>query len=183
MNSHPNIILESKEFVTALISLGANLSSDFYSPNELVLQALLKLDEISQQKLQASALYETEASDCPPGSPNFVNAVAAICLAKESSAEALLDRLQEIEKEFGRNSVSPINAPRTLDLDLLYFGATVCSSPGLELPHPRAVQRRFVLEPLAEIAPDLILPGQSVPVWKLLESLPKAPWVRKLSNN
>ena len=182
MSSHLNIILESEDFVTALIGLGANLSSDLGSPAELVRQALLKLGTISQQEIQASALYESEAMDCPPGSPNFINAVAVIFSPRGYGAETLLDQLQAIEKEFGRDARPQTNAPRTLDLDLLCFGAAQSSSPRLELPHPRAASRRFVLEPLAELAPNLILPGQIVPVQVLLEGLPSQPWVRKLSN-
>ena len=167
--------------MTALIGLGANLASDFGSPAESICLALFELGRLSQTEICASALYESEAVGCPPGSPNFINAVVAISLPSAHGAEELLDLLQIIEKDFGRAFDPQSNAPRSLDLDLLCFGSTTRSSPRLDLPHPRATLRRFVLEPLAEIAPDLILPGQIEPVRELLDCLPPKPWVRRLS--
>jgi 2-amino-4-hydroxy-6-hydroxymethyldihydropteridine diphosphokinase len=181
MSSHQNIILESEDAMTALIGLGANLASDLGSPTESIYLALLELGRLSLTEICASALYESEAIGCPPGSPNFINAVVAISLPRDHDAEVLLDLLQNIERDFGRAFNRQSNAPRSLDLDLLCFGSTVISSPRLDLPHPRATLRRFVLEPLAEIAPDLILPGQIVPVRELLDCLPPKPWVRRLS--
>ena len=88
--------------------------------------------------------------------PDFVNAVAAI--RTELSARALLDALLAIEREQGRVRAFP-NAPRTLDLDIALYGKCVTSEPGLSLPHPRMHERAFVLAPLAEIAPDVLVPG------------------------
>ena len=86
-------------------------------------------------------------------------------------AEELLTRLQVLEKEFGRAPKVVLNEARPLDLDLIAFGDEVRHSPALILPHPRAHLRRFVLAPLAEIAPDLILPGQKKSVRELLQTL------------
>jgi 2-amino-4-hydroxy-6-hydroxymethyldihydropteridine diphosphokinase len=86
----------------------------------------------------------------------------------------LLRRLQELEKEFGRRPKKIPNEPRVLDLDLIAFGSQIVNSPELVLPHPRAHLRRFVLEPLNEIAPDFVLPGQKKSVRELLSSLPLA---------
>lgn len=88
--------------------------------------------------------------------------------------DSLLKKLQDLEKEFGRAPKKVFNEPRPLDLDLIAFGSEVRSTSELTLPHPRAHLRRFVLEPLAEIAPDLVLPGQGRPVAALLQDLAKA---------
>ena len=86
-----------------------------------------------------------------------------------------------MEKEFGREPKQVLNEPRLLDLDLIAFGAETRNSPDLILPHPRAHRRRFVLQPLAEIAPDFILPGQSKTVSQLLAELPETEIVARLA--
>ncbi len=85
--------------------------------------------------------------------------------------ETLLDKLQALEKEFGRRPKKVLNEPRMLDLDLIAFGRTTRNTPLLILPHPRAHERRFVLEPLSEIAPDFVLPGKTRTVRELLREL------------
>ena len=85
--------------------------------------------------------------------------------------ESLLAKLQALEKEFGRKPKKVLNEPRPLDLDLIAFGNQTRAAKELTLPHPRAHQRRFVLQPLSEIAPNLILPGQAKTVAQLLAKL------------
>jgi len=80
--------------------------------------------------------------------------------------------MQDLEKVFGRAPKKIINEPRPLDLDLIAFGQEIRNSPELILPHPRAHLRRFVLQPLSEIAPELVLPGQGKTVAELLAGLP-----------
>ncbi|MFT5466354.1 MAG: 2-amino-4-hydroxy-6-hydroxymethyldihydropteridine diphosphokinase [Verrucomicrobiales bacterium] len=118
---------------------------------------------------RSGGVYETEPVDCPPGSPAFLNTVVEV----ESDLEplALLDFAQQIEREAGRTFSVIANAPRPLDLDLLYFGDLVLNSPRLTLPHPRLHLRRFVLIPLADISPDLIPAGQTQTVQQLLTDL------------
>ncbi len=97
--------------------------------------------------------------------------------------DALLAALQRIESSLGRPLPRPPlrNAPRTLDLDLLYAGELVVERNGLALPHPRIAARRFVLEPLADLRPGLLLPGQRESVAALLAKLPTAPAVRRIA--
>jgi 2-amino-4-hydroxy-6-hydroxymethyldihydropteridine diphosphokinase len=110
--------------------------------------------------------------DCPPGSPNFINAAAAFEPLPGETPESLLTKLQSIEKEFGRKSKAVLNEPRPLDLDLISFQDQIRSGQDLTLPHPRAHLRRFVLEPLKELLPQLTLPGESKNVEDLLLELP-----------
>ena len=124
-------------------------------------------------ELLVSGVYETEPVDCAPGTAAYLNAVVEIETALEP--EPLLTRLQEIECAQGRPASHGHNEPRTLDLDLLYAGDLVLQTEVLILPHPRIAVRRFVLQPLADVRPGLILPGLEKSVAWLLSALPLSP--------
>jgi 2-amino-4-hydroxy-6-hydroxymethyldihydropteridine diphosphokinase len=153
----------------AYIGLGANLPSPAGSPEETVRLALLELAEAGRVRAH-SHLYRTE----PVGielQPPFVNAVAR--LETNLEPEPLLDFLLALERRYGRDrNVDPPRGPRTLDLDLLLVDDLVVQTDTLILPHPRLAARRFVLEPLAEIAPDLRVPPTTATVRQLLAALP-----------
>lgn len=104
-----------------------------------------------------SAVYETAPMGCPEGSPVFLNAAVELEFAGELQ-EALRFALG-LEREAGRERPAVRNAPRTLDVDLLYCGDVTMNTPDLVLPHPRIGERLFVVAPLSEIAPDKVLPG------------------------
>jgi len=106
--------------------------------------------------VQYSGLYRSSPVG-PQNQPEFVNAVAA--LLSRLDAAGFLQHLQEIERAQGRRPGGGRWGPRIIDLDLLAFGGAVVNEPGLILPHPRIAERNFVLLPLAEIAPELGLPG------------------------
>jgi 2-amino-4-hydroxy-6-hydroxymethyldihydropteridine diphosphokinase len=145
LNSHPSTSLVG-------IALGSNLGDR----GALLEQGFAFLRSLSvTQHFLSSSIFETEPVDCPPGSPPL-NAVAEIAYA--GIPRELLSELQAYELECGRARVRPVNAPRPLDLDILYFGSLVLQEPDLVIPHPRLTQRRFVLQPLAEIRPELVLP-------------------------
>ncbi|HEX4349846.1 MAG TPA: 2-amino-4-hydroxy-6-hydroxymethyldihydropteridine diphosphokinase [Verrucomicrobiae bacterium] len=150
------------------IALGANLGD----PAKTLLDAMARLQNFSDTLIFKSSLWQTTPVDCPPDSPKFVNAVVGMIPRKGETPESLLEKLQELEKEFGRAPKKILNEPRPLDLDLITFGDTTRHTPHLTLPHPRAHLRRFVLQPLSEIAPDLILPGQTKSISQLLAELP-----------
>lgn len=138
---------------TAYVGLGSNLEQ----PERHVRQALRALDAIARTRLvRRSRLYRT-----PPwgrsDQPDFVNAVAQV--ATSLPARALLDALLAVELEHGRRRDGTRWGPRTLDLDLLVYDDVQLAEPGLILPHPRIAERAFVLLPLAEMAPDLAIPG------------------------
>ena len=104
-----------------------------------------------------SAIYESEAVDCLPETPAFLNQTAEI--RWNGSLVGLLDLLQAYERGRGRKTVRGRNRPRPLDLDLLYADQNQIQTPRLRLPHPRMGGRRFVMEPLAEICPERRIPG------------------------
>jgi 2-amino-4-hydroxy-6-hydroxymethyldihydropteridine diphosphokinase len=151
---------------TAFVSLGSNLGNR----RAILEDAIRTLEKLSEGPVILSSFWRTKPVDCPPGSPEFMNAAAALAPEGETP-ESLLGKLQEMEREFGRWPKKVFNEPRVLDLDLIAFGSEVRNSPELVLPHPRAHLRRFVLEPLAEIAPELVLPGQKESVRELLANL------------
>ena len=170
--------LKAKGTKRAIVALGSNLGD----ARRNVLEAMERLQALSDQPLLKSSLWETRPVDCPPGSPVFVNAVVGLMPRASETPESLLTKLQKLEQEFGRQPKKMLNEPRPLDLDLIAFVSETRAGKELTLPHPRAHQRRFVLQPLSEIAPDLILPGQKKTVLQLLHELPPAaaPAPRKL---
>ncbi len=122
-----------------------------------------------QNPLLASAIYETAPVGCPMGADDFLNAVIEI--GYDDEAQTLHRALRGIEARLGRSPEHERNAPRTVDLDLLYFGASLLDTAQLKIPHPRMFDRRFVLQPLADIRPDLVLPSQTRTVAELLHEL------------
>ena len=150
-----------------LIGLGSNLGAS----SDVLTQASRGLRRYAQSGFQMSSLWQTSPINCPPGSPDFVNAVAAFIPAPHFSPERLLSALKAMELEAGRKPNSRRNAPRALDLDLLVYGSQRRRTPRLVLPHPRASMRRFVLAPAAEVAPRLRWPGTGQTVQQLLNAL------------
>jgi len=151
----------------AAIALGSNLG-DRLANLQNARDRIRALDGATGLIVQ-SAVYETSPVDCEPGAQNFYNAVIEIGF--EKSAEALFEALQKIERDLGREGNHERNVSRTIDLDLLYCGSERRADATLQLPHPRMTERKFVLQPLCDIAPDLRLPGQSKNVGELLAEL------------
>jgi 2-amino-4-hydroxy-6-hydroxymethyldihydropteridine diphosphokinase len=138
----------------AFVGIGANLEE----PERQIAAALdLLRAEDGIDVVAVSSLRETE----PVGyrdQPNFLNGAAA--LETDLSPRELLDRLLAIERRLGRErGAGPRFGPRTVDLDLLLYGDETVDEPGLTVPHPRLAERRFALEPLAELDPSLEIPG------------------------
>ena len=129
--------------------------------------AVLRLQSFIRE-LKMSRYYETAPMGADGPQPLFLNAAAVGVTALPP--KALLDAMLGVEQERGRTRPRPL-APRTLDLDLVLFGNLIVEEAGLVIPHPRFRERRFVLEPLAEIAPDLVDPVTSKSVEELLAAL------------
>ncbi len=161
----------------AFISLGSNLGD---SP-QIIRRAMAQLQRLSAAPPLKSSLWRTTPVDCPPGSPPFVNAVVGLMPRADETPASLLAKLQALEKEFGRPPKKALNERRPLDLDLITFGREIRATPELTLPHPRAHLRRFVLQPLAEIAPELVLPKQSRTVLQLLTDLRSSEEVTRIA--
>jgi len=138
--------------VTAFIALGSNLGD----PAGQIRSALRALDKLPDTRLVRQSAFYRNPPEGGLEQPEFVNAVARI--ETRIGPRALLDRLLEIERDHGRVRDYP-NAPRTLDLDIVLYGDSMVQEPGLTIPHPRMLERVFVLAPLAEIAPDAVVPG------------------------
>lgn len=169
----------ANKLVTAAISLGSNLPHGNCTPAQILLCAIERLRELSVES-KASSLYLSEPIDCPEGVQDFINAAMVLHLPAATSPEALLRELQRLEADFGRQRGAEQNQARSLDLDIIWFENQELNTPSLILPHPRAAQRRFVLMPLAEIYPELVLTGQSSDIAKLLVELPSGDAVRLL---
>ena len=143
--------------IRAFVGLGSNLAGRSATPADQIRGAFEDLDLIPMTRLLArSALYANPPFG-PVLQPEFVNAAALI--TTELSARALLDALRRIELTHGRVRDGTRWGPRALDLDLLVFGEAVIDEPDLHVPHRGLPGRNFVLYPLADLDPDLVLPG------------------------
>lgn len=159
---------------TVYLSLGSNLG-DRRLQIEIAIQKLSELGTIKTR----SSLYETEPVDVPPAKPQpwFLN--CCVALETELMPRQLLKAVLEIEQQMGRKR-GPQKSSRSIDIDILLFGNSMVETKGLTIPHPRMHERRFVLEPLTEIAPDVLHPGLRQTGRQLRDALPPGAQVRRL---
>ena len=136
-----------------IVALGSNMAGVFGTPEEMMERAILTLGDEGITLTERSRLWRSKAWPDPAG-PEYRNAVALV--ETSMTPESLLRALHRIEAAFGRERSLP-NAPRPLDLDLVAYGRIVSAGPPI-LPHPRAAERRFVMGPLAELAPGWVHP-------------------------
>jgi 2-amino-4-hydroxy-6-hydroxymethyldihydropteridine diphosphokinase len=160
-------------------ALGSNLG-DRLENLRAARNAILRLSNVKPPIL-SSALYETEPVDCEPGANKFLNAV--IEFDYEGDSASLFEQLARMEEALGRRRDHPTNVSRTIDIDLLYCGDRKTEDERLQLPHPRLHLRKFVLHPLADIQPGLVLPGQAKTVRQLLEELEQSGAVVRVMDN
>jgi len=158
---------DEREPVRAAIALGSNLGPR----RRQLASALRALDaEPGIEVCAVSRWLANPAQGGPEGQPDYWNGAAL--LATTLGARELLERMLEIEREHGRARPDGVpNAPRTLDLDLLTYGDAVIDEPGLQVPHPRMLERAFVLGPLVELAPDAVHPRTGTTFARHLERL------------
>jgi 2-amino-4-hydroxy-6-hydroxymethyldihydropteridine diphosphokinase len=153
--------------VRAYIGLGSNLG-DRDANLQLAVRSLAELSAVRVEAI--SRVYESDAIGPGDQGPYLNAAVEVTC---EDTPEALLDALLAIELRAGRNRAEQVErwAPRTLDLDLLFYGDTCVEQPGLSLPHPRLHERAFVLEPLCDLIPDWVHPRKGIAIAELARNL------------
>ena len=159
---NPKVVASNTARVTAYIALGANLGNAAQTVRDAI-QAINALPQV--QVVKQSSIYRTAAQESitgSPPSPDYINAVIEVLCTQP--AHLLLEQLQKIEQQAGRERPY-LNAPRTLDLDILLFGDAQIQTETLTVPHPRMWQRAFVLVPLAEIAPGLVSGERLEGVW------------------
>ncbi len=149
----------------AYIALGANLGA----AEQNLRSAMDALQQLATGELVRSGLWLSEPVDCPADSADFINAIVGFKPQKRLSPASLLAELKKLEVEFGRRPDDRANGPRHLDLDIITYGDVTVNLAHLVIPHPRAHQRLFVLKPLQEVAPQLILPGFRQTVTELVE--------------
>ena len=146
------------------VALGSNIG-DRLENLRAARTAILGLSNV-KPPIVFSAVYETEPVGCEPGAGKFLNAVVEF--EYDGDLARLLEQLIQIEETLGRKRDRPKNVSRSIDLDLLYGGDRRINDERLQLPHPRLHSRTFVLRPLADIRPELVLPDQTETVRELL---------------
>lgn len=161
------------------VALGSNLG-DRLANLHAARKAIVDLAGV-ESPILSSAIYETEPVDCEPGAEKFLNAVLEFDY--EGDPVNLLKNLTEIERVLGRPRDRARNVSRPIDIDLLYVGEMKIDTAEVQLPHPRMHSRRFVLQPLADIRPDLLLPRQAKTVRELLARLDDSGKVVRLTND
>ena len=154
------------------LSLGSNLG-DRLANLRAARQGVLSLPDVTG--LAQSRVYETEPVGVAPAhrDETFLNAV--IVIDSPTPVTELVDRFHALEAHLGRRRTDDRYAPRPADIDIVYAGTLTFETPALTIPHPRWKDRRFVVQPLADVRPDLIIPGESKPVRDVLLTLPPRP--------
>ena len=153
--------------IKAGLALGSNLGDRL--ANICKARDLLRALSPADVRFDQAPLYQSSPVACQPDAPDFYNTVVEIDFI--GTPHDLLQATQGIEFLLGRKSVAERNAPRVIDIDILYFGDTVVRGDILTIPHPGLTHRRFVLQPLADIRPDLILPRDTATIAEHLQHL------------
>lgn len=161
------------------VALGSNIG-DRLEKLRAARKAILGLSNVTAPIL-SSVVYETEPVDCEPGAGKFLNAVVEF--EYEGDPASLLEHLIRIEEALGRKQDHPKNVSRTIDIDLLYCGDQQIDNERLQLPHPRMHVRKFVLQPLADIRPDFVLPAQAKRIRELLAEVKQSGEVIRLAES
>jgi 2-amino-4-hydroxy-6-hydroxymethyldihydropteridine diphosphokinase len=161
------------------VALGSNIGDRLENLREARRQ-IIELASVRPPVVSAG-IYETEPVDCEPGASKFLNTVIEFDF--EDDPVQLLEQLVRIEQSLGRKRDHPKNVSRRIDIDLLYCGDRQIDNEQLQLPHPRMHLRKFVIQPLADFHPDLVLPGRTRTVRELLAELKEPGEVVRVANN
>ncbi len=159
-----------------ILSLGSNLGDrkDFVFTGFLFLSGQGKI-------IGKSSLYETTPVEMSSGTRNFYNAIAII--EADISPSEFLERIKQFEQTMGRDIINSHMKSRKIDIDIIFAGNEIIKTEALEIPHPEMLNRKFVLLPLSEIAPDMIHPGNGKSISEILKNLESDEKVNRLKNN
>ena len=171
--------ISDSSYMRTAVALGSNLG-DRLENLRAARRQIIELGDVRPPVFSAG-IYETDPIDCEPGAPKFLNTVIEFDF--ESDPVQLLEQLARIEESLGRKRDHPTNVSRRIDIDMIYCGDQQIDNEQLQLPHPRTHLRKFVLQPLADIRPDLILPNQTKTIHELLAKLDESGKVDRLTND
>lgn len=156
------------------MEIGFSLGSNLYNRKRLLMQAKnLLLSAPRTSFVDQSPVYETTPVDVKPEYQEMAYLNSIVLVESELPLDSWLSYIDKIEHNLGRErDVEDRNAPRPIDVDIIYAGDQIIDSGGLEVPHPRWAERRFVVQPLADVRPDMVLPEASKSVAEILRTLP-----------
>ncbi len=155
------------------MEIGFSLGSNLYNRKQLLIQAKTLLLSAPRTTFVAqSSIYETTPVDVKPQYQNMDYLNSIVVVESNLPVENWLSLIGEIETTLGRERSEDRNAPRTIDVDIIYAGEQIIDSGGLEVPHPRWAERRFVVQPLCDVRPEMVLPECSKTVRQILDTLP-----------
>lgn len=155
------------------MEIGFSLGSNLYNRKRLLMQAKnLLLSAPRTRYVDQSPIYETTPVDVKPEYQSMAYLNSVVIVESELPMESWMSYIGKIEKNLGRDRTEDRNAPRTIDIDIIYAGDQIIDGGGLEVPHPRWAERRFVVQPLNDVRPNMILPEMNKPVSVILRSLP-----------
>ena len=155
------------------MEIGFSLGSNLHNRKRLMMQAKnLLLSAPRTRFVDQSPLYETTPVDVEPQYADMAYLNSVVIVESELPLESWLSYIEKIEKNLGRKRTEDRNAPRTIDVDIIYAGDQVVDGDGLEVPHPRWAERRFVVQPLCDVRPGLVIPKSNRPVSEILDVLP-----------
>jgi 2-amino-4-hydroxy-6-hydroxymethyldihydropteridine diphosphokinase len=156
------------------MEIGFSLGSNMHNRKRLLMQAkTLLLSAPRTHFVEQSPIYETTPVDVNPEYKDMPYLNSVVILESELPLESWLSYIGKIETNLGRMRTEDRNAPRPIDIDIIYAGDEIIDGGGLEVPHPRWAQRRFVVQPLCDVRPRLVIPETHKPVSEILSSLPK----------
>ncbi len=156
------------------MEIGFSLGSNLYNRKRLLMQAKnLLLSAPRTNFVDQSPIYETTAVDVKPEYQNMAYLNSIVIVESGLPLESWLSYIGKIEHNLGRERTEDRNAPRPIDIDMIYADGLTVDSDGLEVPHPRWAERRFVVQPLSDVRPELVLPQAHQSVSEVLGSLPQ----------
>lgn len=155
------------------MEIGFSLGSNLYNRKRLLMQAKnLLLSAPRTRYIDQSPIYETTPVDVKPEYQDMAYLNSVVIVESDLPLESWLSYIGKIEENLGRERTDDRNAPRPIDIDIIYAGDQIIDGGGLEVPHPRWAERRFVVQPLSDVRPAMILPETNKPVSMILRSLP-----------